>query len=131
MEAETDAEVLLEKLLELEDSVEDLESHLDQLLETDFSEQLGDLSELEGAKLNVTLAYAIAVVFYIYLRTTGTNPKEHPVKGELDRIKNYFRKISTAEGSYKPSMRIDKESSKRFITAALKEAKSGTPSKME
>lgn len=48
------------------------------------------------------------------------------MKAELDRIKAYFIKIATAEGSYKPAMKIDKAAAKRFISAALKEGGNDT-----
>jgi exosome complex protein LRP1 len=121
MEAETDPSTLLERLHTLEESVSELESQLESLLETDLVDHLADLAPLEGAKLNATLAYAIATILFVYLRTNGLNPKEHPVKAELDGIKKYFLKIATAEGSYKPNFKLDKDAAKRFVKAALKE----------
>lgn len=38
------------------------------------------------------MAYGIGSLFYMLLRTQGENPLQHPVKGELDRIKGYVQK---------------------------------------
>ncbi|KAI9004410.1 hypothetical protein DFJ74DRAFT_713148 [Hyaloraphidium curvatum] len=116
-------EELVEHLEGLETAVSEIEQHLESLLESDLADHLADLQPLESAKLTSTLAFSIATLFYVYLKTNGLNPKEHQVKGELDRIKSYFIKVATAEGSHKPTMKIDKDAAKRFLTAALKEAK--------
>lgn len=64
MAAETDPDALLEKLQTLNESLDELEEKLESLFETDLAEHLSDVSPLEAAKLNATVAYALATVIY-------------------------------------------------------------------
>lgn len=45
------------------------------------------VSPADRAKLNLQMAYGVTSLFYMFLKTQGVSPSNHPVKAELDRIK--------------------------------------------
>eukprot|EP00937_MAST-01D_sp_MAST-1D-sp2_P003729 g3729.t1 len=51
------------------------------------------LSALEHAQLSVCSSYTVAALFYVLLKTHGINPREHPIKQELDRVQRYVGKL--------------------------------------
>lgn len=57
----------------------------------------------------------------MYLCSKGVNPVNHPVKKELDRIKDYMKKVKTAENPQAGSGhgRVNVEAANRFIKHAL------------
>lgn len=76
------------------------------------------LSPLESAQFDVSVAYSIASLYYVLLRTKvrvilfytfitnklplqGVPQQAHPVKAELDRIKDYVRRLKQASDSVK------------------------------
>lgn len=84
------------------------------------------LSSIEAAKLDVSLAFAAASLYYVLLSANGASPAEsnHPVLDEISRIKEYVQKLKTVEDELKqPSvaMKIDKEAAGRFIKRNIKE----------
>ncbi|CDS08602.1 hypothetical protein LRAMOSA09963 [Lichtheimia ramosa] len=102
--------------------IEVVNRHLEPLLSAPLSETYGKLPVNEKAKLQVLLSYTINSLFYMYLKTQGVFPQEHPVATELARIRTYIEKIKKAEGKGpKPSMQVDKGAAARFIKAALAE----------
>ncbi|KAL0585166.1 hypothetical protein ABG067_005062 [Albugo candida] len=82
-----------------------------------------DISSLEKAKLNVSLAYALNGLLYIYLKTQGVSPEDPRhlhVKQELERVKAFINRISKLEsGHAEPKMHLDQKASKRMIHSAL------------
>ncbi|XP_068683225.1 nuclear nucleic acid-binding protein C1D-like isoform X2 [Montipora foliosa] len=89
------------------------------LLETSVDEMKEKMNPLESAKLDLVVAYAVNSMFWMYLTTQGVNPREHPVKSELDRIKRYMCKVKEATEKKEASMRIDKGAAQRFVKSAL------------
>lgn len=45
------------------------------------------MSPKDAAKHNLQLAYGLTSLYYMFLRTQGVAPANHPVKAELDRIR--------------------------------------------
>lgn len=45
------------------------------------------VSPADRAKLNLQVAYGMNSLFYMFLRTQGVSPLNHPVKAELERIR--------------------------------------------
>jgi hypothetical protein len=90
----------LPSLLEtLSSRLTDTEEALSLLLDSPstLTEQVDSLPLLDRAKFYVTLTYAIDSLIFCYLRTRGANVKDHPVMQELERVKNYIRKVNAAE----------------------------------
>nr|CAB3226602.1 nuclear nucleic acid-binding protein C1D [Phallusia mammillata] len=88
------------------------------LLETERSEIVRKLPSLDVAKLDLVTAYAVNSMFWGFLLTQGVNPKLHPVKQELERIKTYMTKIKDIE-ERKYAPKLAKEAAKRFVRSAM------------
>eukprot|EP00300_Choanocystis_sp_HF-7_P013776 c18446_g1_i6.p1 GENE.c18446_g1_i6~~c18446_g1_i6.p1 ORF type:complete len:112 (+),score=20.02 c18446_g1_i6:35-370(+) len=67
----------------LEKSIGALESTLSDLLDQPMEEICPSDDPHAVARLQVSLAYALNASFFIYLKTQGVSPKDHPVKKEL------------------------------------------------
>ncbi|KAH6561304.1 hypothetical protein BASA50_003585 [Batrachochytrium salamandrivorans] len=92
---------------------------LSELLETPLEIQLRTLEPIDKARLLVTLSYTINSLAFVFLKLQGIQPKTHPVKKELDRIKTYFEKIETVSGGNRNTMQIDQAAAKRFLHHSL------------
>jgi len=92
-------ESLPELLETLSSRLSETESSLSVLLDgsASLSEAVESLPVLDRAKFFVTLAYAIDSLIFCYIRTKGASFKDHPVMQELERVKNYIRKVNAAE----------------------------------
>lgn len=78
------------------------------------------LTTLDKARLNVTLCYAIDSLFWAFLTVQGISPREHAVKKELDRVRQYMGKLKEIEEKdRKPEQRVNKDAAKRFVRNAL------------
>jgi len=107
------------KFEELDESLTDLQTSLKPFLKipvTDIREKVKD--PLENAKLDLMVAYTANSLFWTYLITQGIDPKTHPIKDELLRIKQYMGKIKLAEEK-KTMARVDTSAAKRFVRNAL------------
>ena len=62
-----------------------------------LKETLAKLKPMERARLEVGLTFAINALFYVYLKTRGENPVDHPVKKELDTVKAYLKKLKSVQ----------------------------------
>eukprot|EP00656_Telonema_subtile_P041170 TRINITY_DN46298_c0_g1_i1.p1 TRINITY_DN46298_c0_g1~~TRINITY_DN46298_c0_g1_i1.p1 ORF type:complete len:194 (+),score=57.95 TRINITY_DN46298_c0_g1_i1:143-724(+) len=106
----------------LDACLSDVEAQLRPLFSKPVKELSAGLPPLESAKLQVVGAFAINTLFYIFLKTQGVDPSDHPVKQELDRVKSYFKKIREASA---PAARdtqntqLNVGAASRFIAAAL------------
>ncbi|PWN95405.1 hypothetical protein FA09DRAFT_362783 [Tilletiopsis washingtonensis] len=78
---------------------------------------------LDAARLNVSVAYVLLDLVWMYLKVEGIDPATHPVVPELERVKGYFAKIAAAqklnEEKAEPRSRVDATAAGRFIKAAL------------
>uniref|UniRef100_A0A8D1EIP6 Nuclear nucleic acid-binding protein C1D n=1 Tax=Sus scrofa TaxID=9823 RepID=A0A8D1EIP6_PIG len=69
---------------------------LDEMLTTmsvSRNELLQTLDPLEQVKEDLVSAYTLNLIFGVYLATRGVNPKEHPVKQELERTRVYMNRV--------------------------------------
>ena len=70
---------------------------VDEMLKTmtpvSRNELLQKLDPPEQAKVDLVSAYSLNSMFWVYLATQGVNPKEHPVKQELERISVYTNRV--------------------------------------
>lgn len=64
------------------------------------------LSDREAAKLQVSLAYTLASLYFVVLRASGKDAaKESDITQEIDRIKQYVMKLNTTkDGATKRSI---------------------------
>jgi len=118
---------LKSNLSTLSNSLDDLENKLEPLLSQGLPESLANLETIQQAKLQIILPYLVYDLIFIYLKSRGIDPKSHPVVSELDRVKQYFEKLSNAEGANQRKSGIDKAAAGRFIKHAITQAKYGRP----
>ncbi|KAF8079087.1 hypothetical protein FPV67DRAFT_1663741 [Lyophyllum atratum] len=113
------------KLANLSSSFDDLEAMLEPLFAQTLPESIVALEPIQQAKLQTVLPYLVYDLIFIYLKSRGIDPKTHPVVPELDRVKEYFNKISTAENPPTKRAEIDKGAAQRFIKHAITQATYG------
>ncbi|KAL7414573.1 hypothetical protein BDY24DRAFT_414288 [Mrakia frigida] len=121
-DSEADESIALaETLTSLNSSLSGLEStFINPLLASSLKETLAGLAgELDRAKMEVGMGYLICDLVWIYLRTKGINPEDHPVLPELKRIQTYFNKLQAAEFPEKRKFTVDRPAAARFIKNAL------------
>jgi len=107
---------------ELEKAIGSMEAELAPVLSVPIAQLRAQASNpLNAAELDLTLAYTLNSLFWVYLRTQGVSPADHAVTKELDRIKNYMVRLKQAKEpeSGAPQMTLNQDAAKRFITAAL------------
>ncbi|KYQ91831.1 hypothetical protein DLAC_07632 [Tieghemostelium lacteum] len=103
-----------------ESILDKLETQLEPFFRIPLKEHLEKLSPNDSSKLNVTVAYALNALFFMYLQTQGISPHEHPVKSELERIKPYFLKLrnlsnKSTEEEEKPKVQVNVDATSRII----------------
>lgn len=115
------------KLAILSSSLDDLEAHLEPLFAQTLPETVLGLEPIQQAKLQTVLPYLVYDLIFIYLKSRGIDPKTHSVVSELDRVKQYFDKITAAENPPTKRAEIDKAAAGRFIKNAITQAASSKP----
>ncbi|OJA20663.1 DNA-binding protein C1D [Rhizopogon vesiculosus] len=112
------------KVANLNASLDELETQLEPLFAKSLPETLVGLETIQQAKLQVALPYVLYDLVFVYLKTRGIDPRTHPVISELDRVRQYFDKIKSAEDSEERKRHvIDKAAAGRFIKHAIAQAK--------
>ncbi|KAI9245024.1 dUTPase-like protein [Sporodiniella umbellata] len=97
-----------------------VKKHLEPIFSKSMSEISTKLTMTEKYELQVLLSYSLNTLFYIYLKTQGSDPQKLAIMGELQRVQEYIRKLKVYQGKGpKPDMRVDKEAAGRFIRAAI------------
>ncbi|KAJ0411131.1 hypothetical protein ATCC90586_004988 [Pythium insidiosum] len=113
----------VEALTSVDQTLTAVEEHLQVFKNSSIEEFLAELAPVEKAKVQVSLAYSINALLYVYLKTQGVSSKDirqTHVKQELDRVKGFIKKIKDTEELAKgPTLKLDKEASQRFINNAL------------
>ncbi|XP_054578071.1 nuclear nucleic acid-binding protein C1D-like [Eptesicus fuscus] len=82
------------------------------------NELLQKLDPLEQAKVDLVSDYTSNSMFWVSLATQGVNPKEHPVKQELERIILYMNRVKKITEK-KKAAKLDKGAASRFVKNAL------------
>ncbi|XP_030052232.1 nuclear nucleic acid-binding protein C1D [Microcaecilia unicolor] len=109
-------------LLAFENSLASVDEILTTMMSVSRSELLQKLDPLEQAKLDLVSAYTLNSLFWVYLATQGMNPKEHPVKQELERVRTYMNRVKEITDK-KKAAKLDKGAASRFLRNALWEPK--------
>ena len=76
---------------------------------------------LFSLKLNTALAYTLHSLYYILLKSQGKDLSEHPLKQEIERIKEYVGKVQEALTDKHPTARIDKPLASKLISSHLED----------
>ncbi|GAA6018440.1 hypothetical protein JCM11491_006998 [Sporobolomyces phaffii] len=124
---------LVETLSTLSTQLDSLSTSLEPLLKVPYADLIAQQDDpLVKAKLDVLVSYALHDLIWIYLKTSGVEPANHPVMQEIERLKGYFAKLKSAESGHPPAgtpskvhttdkrrMQIDKQAASRFINHAI------------
>ncbi|KAI8069108.1 uncharacterized protein B0P05DRAFT_589417 [Gilbertella persicaria] len=122
MEVTSQTEIPKKAVRALRVRLQVVKKHLDPVLARPINDIFSKLSLTERYELEVLLSYSLNTLFYIYLRTQGSDPQKHDVMKELARVQQYIQKLKKARGKEeKPTMKVDKDAASRFIKAALNE----------
>ena len=103
-------------------SVDDIEAHVRRLQRANLAELTKGLGPLEAARIHLMVAYTINTLFYMYLRTQGVSPADHPIQEELERVKAYIRKLKQAaaeESQQSEELTRNAAAAQQFLTRAL------------
>lgn len=111
-----------DSLTALESSLGAVEDMLKTMMSVSRNELLQKLDPLEQAKVDLVSAYTLNSMFWVYLATQGVNPKEHPVKQELERIRVYMNRVKEITDK-KKAAKLDRGAASRFVKNALWEPK--------
>ncbi|XP_064638649.1 nuclear nucleic acid-binding protein C1D-like [Lineus longissimus] len=107
-----------DRLNDFDEALTRIETCINPLLSTPFSEVQENLSPLDKAKIDLISAYTINSLFWMYLNVKGINPKEHRVKQELGGIRQYMSRAKQIQDKAL-APKIDLPVTNRFIKNAL------------
>lgn len=96
-------------------SLERIDDCIYPLENLSYAEVCSQLKAIEAVKLDVSMAFSIASLYYVSLCVKGVNTQNHPIKDELNRIKGYVEKISKLEESRKRKLELDVPAASRAI----------------
>lgn len=103
---------------QLDSSLTELESFLSRLDSTSYTAVQESLTPLDQARFDLTAVYTLNSLMWAYLRTRGIDPKQTPLKSELDRVKSYMDKLKSVVDR-QSAPKIDKQASTRLMRNAL------------
>ena len=83
---------LSDQLSQLSSALSMTESELKSLI----SVENAALDPLDQASQDIHLAFTLNTLVLLALKSTGTSAKGHAVRGEMDRVKDYFKKLASA-----------------------------------
>uniref|UniRef100_A0A8C6QXV9 Nuclear nucleic acid-binding protein C1D n=1 Tax=Nannospalax galili TaxID=1026970 RepID=A0A8C6QXV9_NANGA len=118
-----------EFLLALESSLGAVDDMLKTMMSVSRNELLQKLDPLEQAKVDLVSAYTLNSMIWVYLATQEVNPKEYPVKQELERIRVYMNRVEEITDK-KKAAKVDRGAASRCIKNALGEPKLKTELKI-
>jgi exosome complex protein LRP1 len=91
---------------------------IEEVIQRATSMKTESLSIEDRVKLDFFLAYAVNSLFFMYLKVTGDNPASHPIKDELNRIKESLQKHQMIlDKKLRPQ--INSGVAKRFVRGGL------------
>lgn len=128
---------------ELSSSIQKLQQNIAQLTETfepflkkPIEEHFESCSPSDIANFELAVAYSINTLLFIKAKLSAENMTNHPILGELERLKSYFKKIKSLtvtqpkeEGEIENSgqtVKLNKDAANRFIQNALQQTSTAT-----
>ncbi|EER07276.1 conserved hypothetical protein [Perkinsus marinus ATCC 50983] len=118
---------LIKKLDNFEAQLSSLEDHLKPLMDTDYEELMSKMTPLEQSELNVSLAFTTASLYWMFLKTQGTDVKTHKIKDEIERVKSYMARLKKASEQEDAKTRkrdvvLNKDAAERIVKAHTTES---------
>ncbi|TGZ84653.1 hypothetical protein EX30DRAFT_337150 [Ascodesmis nigricans] len=109
---------LIDLLGELNKTLSKLSDSSAPLTSSTVQDVATHLTVADKARLYVLTTYAVESLLFSYLRLNGADVRDHPIRTELSRVRNYVQKIKEAQAAPR-NMELDKQAAGRFIKAAL------------
>uniref|UniRef100_A0A2R5LEL4 Nuclear nucleic acid-binding protein C1D n=1 Tax=Ornithodoros turicata TaxID=34597 RepID=A0A2R5LEL4_9ACAR len=113
---------LKERAQHFHNSLKKVRQILEPLLASSLEDATKELTPLDKARLDLSILYAMNSLFWTYLTTVGEDPKEHGIRKELDRIKEYMMRAKQIADKAKMP-RLDQGAAGRFVRSSLWEPK--------
>eukprot|EP00127_Corallochytrium_limacisporum_P002999 Clim_evm46s144 gene=Clim_evmTU46s144 len=114
-------------LASFDDALKEAESKIKVIVENETQQTRQKLSPIEQCQLELSSAYAMNALYYVYLRTQGIDPAEHPLMAEIDRVKTYMEKLEEArkeaeeKGIEVPPPLVSAATTRRMMERVLKD----------
>ncbi|GBM12831.1 Nuclear nucleic acid-binding protein C1D [Araneus ventricosus] len=109
---------IIDKLQNFHQSLEKMQEILSPLITTNINSTDVEIEPLDKARLNLIGGYALNSLFWMYLNTLGIDPKEHSVKGELEKYKSFMKTVKEIADKSKAPV-LNKGAASRFVRNAL------------
>ncbi|XP_037658690.1 nuclear nucleic acid-binding protein C1D-like [Choloepus didactylus] len=107
-----------EYFLTLENSIGVVNEMLKTIMSVYRNELLKKLDPLGQEKVDLVSVYTLNSMFWVYLVIQRVNPKDYPVKQELERIRLYMNTFKEITDKKKAG-KLDRGAASRFLTNAL------------
>lgn len=110
-----------------DESVNDFNKGVDPILRKTLDELAASDDALKSLKAYNSYGYILISSLYAYLKSTGTDTKDHPIMKELERIKLYMKKAKDIESRMALKDSADKNSSSVLRSILGKDSEPNTP----
>ncbi|VDL27106.1 unnamed protein product [Hymenolepis diminuta] len=110
-----------ELLVDFSDSVEEINKLILAYKEA-LKASDNELPKMQRVQTELSLAYTMNALFYVYLRCHGVDTSDHPIVGELQRLTACLKRcqsIFSKQSIENQHAHLDKEATKRFVKRAL------------
>jgi hypothetical protein len=110
------------RLQTLQNALGHVEDKLSGMMAT--YDRRSEMSRIDKAKLDVSLAYSLSSLTYILLKTKGIPTESHEIMEQLKNVGNVFKRVKTSASGEKPveesqKVRVDVAAGERIIKHAL------------
>ncbi|KAM3171112.1 hypothetical protein ACTXT7_017262 [Hymenolepis weldensis] len=116
-------------LVDFSDSVEELNKLILAYKEA-LKASDNELPKMQRVQTELSLAYTMNALFYVYLRCHGVDTSDHPIVGELQRLTVCLKRcqsIFNKQSTENQHAHLDKEATKRFVKRALWQSAQAKP----
>eukprot|EP01066_Platyproteum_vivax_P010957 Platyproteum_vivax@DN4943_c0_g1_i1.p2 len=97
--------------------VDEVEDFLGSLKGRNLEEVSKGLTDEEVGQLHAMMGFSLTSCYHMYLKLQGIDVTKHPVRQELERVKDYSAKLKEAvldkDG---PALKVDTEAAGRMIS---------------
>jgi len=94
---------------DMDDAITQLEKNLAPLFDASIRDACESLPAIDEAKLHGLVGYGVLSLLFAYLNTQGVSTVKHPVRPELQRIRQYLTKLKNV-ASGNPTRTVDNKS---------------------
>ncbi|XP_044756747.1 nuclear nucleic acid-binding protein C1D [Coccinella septempunctata] len=125
-EALGDFQNIKERVINFHNSIDKLEKILEVALSESMKKKYENFSPKEKTDFDLLLAMELNTLYWLHLRSTGENPLEHEVMGQLSRVKEFMNKAKEAHERNTIRPKLDVPAARRFIKHGLKNDRDGS-----